>query len=180
MNKVIKWLFGWLTRKGKETKLPPIIVTDTPTTGDTETKPETADEIDLATVVWHGPDIRTWPIESDLKASISRGKINFETDLLKGRAATGDNGTTGNPWAIAKGTDGQWHAYTFEWISYDRKTRDLWKAFDRGHGAPSVVDNATDDPAKGTEFYVAVATVSRGTYRSNGRVRTPFRKVVVP
>lgn len=168
-NRIIKWLLGWLNRRQGGTGE---VVTPQPE------KPAMTDELDLATVVWHGPDIRTWPIESDLTASISRGKINFETDLLKGRAATGDNGTTGNPWAIAKGTDGQWHAYTFEWISYDRKTRDLWKAFDRGHGTPQTVVDAYK--GKGTEFYVAVATVSRGVGGRNGDERTPFRKVVVP
>lgn len=180
MKKILEWLFGWLKRgNDSETKLPPIIVTDTPTTGGTETKPETADEIDLSTVKWHGPDIRAWPITADLKASISRGEIMLGTELLKGKKESGDNGTSGNPWAIVMGTDGQWHAYTYEWTSYSRKSRSLWKAFDRGHGAPSVCA-VEGGPKSGTEFYVAVATVSRGVGGRNGDERTPFRKVVVP
>lgn len=139
-----------------------------------------ADEIDMALVTFHGPNIRDWKIAAPLDASIKGGQIMLLTELLKGRAATGDNGTTGNAWACAKGSDGKWRAYSYEWISYDRKSRDLWKAFDRGHGAPSVVDAGTDDPQRGTEFYVAVATVSRGNYKGNGNERTPFKKVVVP
>lgn len=146
-------------------------------TGAGNPPPASSDDLDLSTVRWHGPDIRAWPVTAELKAEVRGGKIYMITELLKGRAATGDNGTTGNPWVIVKGSDDQWHAYTYEWITYDRKHRDLWKAFDRGHGAPSV---CTNSGVRGAEFFVAVATVSRGNYKQNGNERTAFRKVVHP
>jgi hypothetical protein len=179
MNRLLKLLFGWLMKTKPEMKPLPPIITDDPATPSAETKPETnvLDEIDLSTVKWHGPDIRAWKIAADLQASIKSGKIYMATDLLKGRAQTGDNGTTGNPWAIVKGSDNQWHAYTYEWIDYGRGHRDLWKAFDRGHGCPSVCTGAG---VQGAEFYVAVATVSRGGKKANGNERTAFRKVVHP
>lgn len=136
-----------------------------------------SDDLDLSAVVWHGPDIRTWKITADLKAGIRGGEITLATDILKGKKESGDNGTSGNPWAIAKGTDGKLHAYTYEWISYSRQSRSLWKAFDRGHGCPSV---CTNSGVKDAVFYVAVATVSRGVGGRNGDERTPFRKVVHP
>lgn len=162
-----------------EINLPDVITNAVPSTGEPETKPETSvlDDLDLSTVKWHGPDISAWKVAADLKAEVRGGKIYMTTDLLKGRAETGDNGTTGNPWVIVKGSDNQWHAYTYEWIDYGRGHRDLWKAFDRGHGAPSV---CTGVGVKGAEFYVAVATVSRGGKKSNGDERTAFKKVVHP
>jgi len=178
MKRWIIKLLEWITGNTKpETKPLPPIISDWPASGGAETKTEMTDDLDLSTVKWHGPDIRQWPIAADLKAEVKGGKIYMTTELLKGRAATGDNGTTGNPWVIVKGSDGQWHAYTYEWITYDRKHRDLRKAFDRGHGAPSV---CVDSGVSGAEFYAGVATVSRGPYKRNGDNRTPFRKVVVP
>jgi hypothetical protein len=136
-----------------------------------------ADDLDLSTVRWHGPDIRQWPIAADLVAGNRGGEITLKTDLLKG-AKENDAGVSGNAWAIVMCKDGQWHASTYEWLDYSRQSRTRWKAFDAEHWTSDAVKDAKQD--SGTEFYVAVSTFSRGTKRSPVDARTPFRKVVVP
>jgi hypothetical protein len=161
---------------------PPVIEQPTTPPATTTTQPPAAgveaDEIDLSQVVWHGPDIRGWKIATTFTPTVSGGKIHYGTTLLKGRKATGDNGTTGNPWAIVLCSDGKWHASSHEWYSHERGNRPLWTAFDAGHWTSSAVKGAAS--GKGTVFYVALATVSRGNYERNGDERTAFKRVVVP
>jgi len=181
MNRIWKWLFGWLMDRGngKETKplpLPPVM--DLPATPTAETKPALTDDIDLSTVAWHGPDIRAWPINADLEAGNSGGDITLKTTLLKGKPTTGDGDVSGNTWAIVLCKDGKLHASTYEWISYSRQSRARWKAFDAAHWTSSAVQDA--ESGKGTVFYVAVSSFARGGRKSKVDERTPFRKVVVP
>jgi hypothetical protein len=136
-----------------------------------------ADEMDLSQVVWHEADIRGWRIGADLKAYVKGSQLRLETDLLKGAQEIGSGGTSGNPWVIALCRDGKWHAATWEWISYSRQSRDLWKLLDAGHINVSAFDGVEKGP--GTVVYVAVAGLSRARER-NLEARTPFRKVMLP
>ncbi|MCE9616727.1 MAG: hypothetical protein K8T26_20825 [Lentisphaerae bacterium] len=136
---------------------------------------ELADDLDLATVVWHEADIRAWPITADLKAYFKGSQLMLETKLLK--HVKGDGDTSGNPWVIARCPDGKLHAATWEWISYGRQSRDAWKLLDSNHINVSAFDSV--DKAPGTVVYVAVSGWARTAKRS-AEIRTPFRKVLLP
>ncbi|MCE9616292.1 MAG: hypothetical protein K8T26_18620 [Lentisphaerae bacterium] len=136
---------------------------------------ELADDLDLATVVWHEADIRQWPITADLNAYVKGENLWLVTDLLKG--VKGDGDTSGNPWVIARCPDGKLHAATWEWISYGRQFRPAWKLLDADHINVSAFDNV--DKAPGTVVYVAVSGWARTAKRS-AEIRTPFRKVLLP
>lgn len=167
-NWIIK-LLEWLTKKDAKP--------DAPVAQD---EIKLTDDIDLSTVVWHGPDIRGWKIAADLVTgvSVSGGDVLLKTVLLKGRKTVSGSGVTGNAWAIVLCNDGKYHASTFEWLDYGRQSRTLWKAFDRAHWTSNAVEGA--EQKSGTVFYVAVSTIARGTYPTNGNERTPFRRVVHP
>ena len=139
-----------------------------------------ADEIPLSGVKFVGHDIRDWPAVYDLDVSVAGGKVTMRQALTKelpGKDALG-NGTplSGNAWVIAN-VGGGWHAATWEWFKVGQTVKNA-KAVAGDHVKKAPFP-ALWRPARGETIYLAVSGLARNRHR-NGKVRTPFKKVVWP
>lgn len=151
-----------------------------PPVTETPTNPQSADDIDLSSVRWHGPDIRSWPITSDLaKVSIGRN-VSFPHSKAgqwpKKAPPSGDGYVEANVWLIAN-VDGQWHASSFEWLRPGQTSKPA--AVVNGAHAKASPLSGSWAPKAGDTLYFAVAGLSRGGYTSV-QERTAFRKAVWP
>jgi len=147
---------------------------------ETPTNPQSADDIDLSSVRWHGPDIRQWPITSELaKVSIGRN-VSFPHSKAgqwpKKAPPSGDGYVEANVWLIAN-VDGQWHASSFEWLRPGQTSKPA--AVVNGAHAKASPLSGSWAPQSGDTLYFAVAGLSRGGYTSV-QERTAFRKAVWP
>lgn len=135
---------------------------------------QTGDEIDLASVVWHGPDIRGWPVTSDLPHGVyvSGGMLHFPHTKAGKWQANGE-GLEGNPWVIVK-AGGVWRAASFEWLRKGQTSKP-WEKVRADHIKVGAFDGY--QLKRGEEFYVIVAGLSRGSSRGTME-RTAARRVV--
>jgi hypothetical protein len=135
---------------------------------------QTGDEIDLAGVTWHGPDIRGWPVASDMPqgAYVSGSTLHFQHSKA-GTWSANAQGLEGNPWVIVQ-VHGQWRAATFEWLR-SGQTSKPWEKVRADHIKVGAFDNY--QLKRGEEFYVVVSGRARGAERGTPE-RTAARKVV--
>ena len=133
-----------------------------------------ADEIDLSTVAWHGPDIRGWPIASEMPqgAYVSGSMLHFP-HTRSGQWAANEAGLEGNPWVIVR-VGGQWRAATFEWLRKGQTSKP-WAKVRADHIKVSAFGDY--QLQRGEEFYVIVSGRARGA-EVGTQERTAARKVV--
>lgn len=142
--------------------------------------PQTGDDIDLGSVIWHGPDIRAWAVTSDLPngVAVSGGYVRFN-HTKAGKWPVKKAGSTdveANPWVVAM-VDGRWHAASFEWLRPGQTSKPTKTvAGDHCKAAPLSGDWR---PKSGDTLYIGVSALARGSVRSVAE-RTAFRKVVWP
>jgi len=132
------------------------------------------DEIDLASVTWYGPDIRSWTVASDLPRGVyvSGSTLHFP-HTRAGQWQTDKDGLEGNPWVIVR-VEGAWRAASFEWLRKGQ-TDKPWAKVRADHIKVSAFSGY--QLRRGEEFYVIVAGLSRGSSRGTME-RTAARKVV--
>ena len=151
---------------------------EAPTTGDEPaaqgTPTQTGDEINLAEVTWHGPDVRGWAVTSEMPsgAYVSGSDLHFPHTKASKWPQNGE-GLEGNPWIVAH-INGAWHAASFEWLRSGQTSKPWWKV-EGGHikAEPFIGWSLS----KGEECYVIVTALARGSSRSVAE-RTAARKVV--
>jgi len=132
------------------------------------------DEIDLSAVAWHGPDIRGWPIASEMPqgAYVSGSMLHFP-HTKAGQWAANKSGLEGNPWVIVR-VGGQWRAATFEWLRKGQTSKP-WEKVRADHIKVSAFGDY--QLQRGEEFYVIVSGRARGA-EIGTQERTAARKVV--
>jgi hypothetical protein len=134
------------------------------------------DEIDLASVVWHGPDVRAWPVTSELQPPVVSGSTIRMPHSKAGQwPVSSINGTAvdSNPWIIAR-IDGRWHAASWEWLRPGQVDKP-WAKIEGGHIKTAPFDGWA--LSRGEECYAIVSALARGSARTVAE-RTAARRVV--
>jgi len=134
----------------------------------------TGDEIDLYSVAWHGPDVRAWPVASEMPqgAYVSGANLHFP-HTKAGQWSVNGEGLEGNPWVVVQ-SGGQWHAATFEWLRKGQTSKP-WEKVNAGHIKVGALGGY--QLQRGEDFYVFVSGRARGAERGTAE-RTAARKVV--
>ena len=150
----------------------------------TETKTESADELDASLVVWDesaAKDAGSWPITAKItKAEATKDKLRFEHEQLTWKELQKDGWdkpARGNIWIIAKCADGGWHGTTIEWLWNQQEIEQRkWDGTDNLHSSCLASDFR---PKAGTEAYTMLSTFARGGVWTD-KQRTQLAKIIFP
>ncbi len=120
---------------------------------------------DLSQVKWLHHDVSGWPVTTALDASVSKsGVVTLQYDKAKSWPAV--DGVNANPWVIAKWTDGNWYAATWEWLRQGQTSKDMGGKSWGEHIKVSPLSKW--EPKSGETVYMLVSGLARSGTRAEG------------
>jgi hypothetical protein len=137
---------------------------DEPVAGPDES--DTADEINLANVIWLGENVSVWPKTGNLSSVVFSGKyitLNYDKAKVWPYHDFGDMTLNANPWVFVKQPNGKWYAATWEWLRFGQITKGS-AAVAADHIKRRELNNFK--PVPGRKYGFMVSTLVRGPQRA--------------